>query len=164
MFTQTHTQYRQCLSSLELNEGATFDDVKAAYRSLAKRWHPDRFARSPGERENAEERMKRINEAYTWLADNRYLFDIDWTEESDGWEEHCEETATCVREQEVQPQAKKEGLGCGWGIGVYLIVRAIGTAAEDGDYGLVVFLVLIVVVMLVLFSKPSAKNQQSSFF
>jgi DnaJ domain len=47
---------------LELPPGATPEEVSAAYRELAKRWHPDR-----GGGEDAERRMAEINGAYDLL-------------------------------------------------------------------------------------------------
>lgn len=47
------------------------DEVRRAYRALARRWHPDRFAPGP-ERDWASERMCEINAAYKALiADAR---------------------------------------------------------------------------------------------
>ncbi|NLF26362.1 MAG: J domain-containing protein [Clostridiales bacterium] len=48
---------------LGLREGATSQDVRTAFRSLARRWHPDRFMAGP-EREWASDRMAEINRAY----------------------------------------------------------------------------------------------------
>jgi curved DNA-binding protein CbpA len=50
---------------LELDPNATGDEIRANYRKLAMRWHPDR---NSGSRE-AEERFKRISEAYSLLSD-----------------------------------------------------------------------------------------------
>jgi hypothetical protein len=47
---------------LGLPPGATADEVSAAYRALAKRWHPDR-----GGGRDAEQRMAQINAAYDLL-------------------------------------------------------------------------------------------------
>jgi hypothetical protein len=47
---------------LELAPGPTPDEVSAAYRELAKRWHPDR-----GGGADAERRMAEINGAYDLL-------------------------------------------------------------------------------------------------
>jgi curved DNA-binding protein CbpA len=49
---------------LELEKGATGDEVKANYRRLAMKWHPDRNAGSS----EAEERFKAISEAYSVLS------------------------------------------------------------------------------------------------
>lgn len=42
---------------------ATRAEVRAAYRALARRWHPDRFLEGP-ERDWANEKMAEINAAY----------------------------------------------------------------------------------------------------
>ena len=42
---------------------ATRDEIRAAYRELARRWHPDRFMPGP-ERDWANEKMASINAAY----------------------------------------------------------------------------------------------------
>ena len=42
---------------------ATRDQVRNAYRDLARRWHPDRFMEGP-ERDWANEKMAQINAAY----------------------------------------------------------------------------------------------------
>lgn len=47
---------------LGLQEGASDDEVKAAYKRLAKKYHPD-LNSSP----YAEARMKEINEAYNQI-------------------------------------------------------------------------------------------------
>lgn len=47
-------------SVLGVSSSATEDEIKSAYRKLAKKYHPDL---NPGDRQ-AEEKMKEINEAY----------------------------------------------------------------------------------------------------
>ena len=55
---------------LGINKNATDDEIKKAYKKLAIKWHPDKFAKSPeAERKDAEEKMKDINEAYDVLKD-----------------------------------------------------------------------------------------------
>ena len=53
---------------LGLSHGASADEVKAAYRRLAKKYHPDL---NPGNRE-AERKMKEINEAYDLIVSGKY--------------------------------------------------------------------------------------------
>jgi molecular chaperone DnaJ len=50
---------------LGLNRGASADEIRAAYRRLAKEYHPD-----INKSEGAEERFKEINEAYAILSDD----------------------------------------------------------------------------------------------
>ena len=51
---------------LGVPEDATQDDIKKAFRELARKWHPD-MNKSP----DAEERFKEINEAYEVLKDDK---------------------------------------------------------------------------------------------
>ena len=48
---------------LGISVAPSVEEVRGAYRALARRWHPDRFAPGP-EREWASERMAEINMAY----------------------------------------------------------------------------------------------------
>lgn len=52
---------------LGLELGATLAEAEAKYRVLVRLWHPDRFAADPASAADATERMKRLNEAMTWL-------------------------------------------------------------------------------------------------
>lgn len=52
---------------LGVEPGADEETVKKAYRSLAKKYHPDRYANSPMQ-ETAAEKMKQINEAYDMIT------------------------------------------------------------------------------------------------
>lgn len=61
----------QAYRLLGLAPGASFEDVKTAYRDLAQVWHPDRFPDNARLREKAEVNLRRINEAYTVLRDYR---------------------------------------------------------------------------------------------
>ncbi len=51
---------------LGVEKNATSAEIKASYRNLAKKWHPDR---NPGDKA-AEERFKEISEAYAVLSDS----------------------------------------------------------------------------------------------
>lgn len=55
---------------LGVQKGATDDEIKSAYRKLAKQYHPDLFAGKPeAEKKAAEEKFKKINHAYQVLSD-----------------------------------------------------------------------------------------------
>ena len=60
---------------LEIGRTASVNEIKRAFRKLARRYHPDI---NPGDR-NAEERFKRITEAYDILSDplKREFYDIN---------------------------------------------------------------------------------------
>jgi len=53
---------------LGLGPRFTGEELKAAYRRCAAMYHPDRYtSASPNERQNAEDLMKKVNEAYERL-------------------------------------------------------------------------------------------------
>jgi len=55
---------------LGLQKGASTDDIKAAYRKAALKWHPDRWVNgSDAEKKTAEENFKEASEAYSVLSD-----------------------------------------------------------------------------------------------
>ena len=51
---------------LGIKEGATKDEIKAAYREQVKKYHPDKHHDNPLY-ELAEEKLQEINEAYEYL-------------------------------------------------------------------------------------------------
>ena len=53
---------------LNIPATASLDEIRAAYRNLARRWHPDRFMAGP-ERDWANEKMAAINAAYRACLD-----------------------------------------------------------------------------------------------
>lgn len=55
---------------LGVDRTATDDEIKKAYRELAKKYHPDNYADSPLA-DLAEEKMKEINEAYDAIQRDR---------------------------------------------------------------------------------------------
>lgn len=62
----------RCLEILGLASGASAQEIKAAYRDLAKVWHPDRFTHEPRLQLKAQEQLKEINDAYQGLLTGRY--------------------------------------------------------------------------------------------
>ncbi|MCQ2406214.1 MAG: molecular chaperone DnaJ [Oscillospiraceae bacterium] len=56
---------RDCYEVLGISKGASEDEIKKAYRKLAKQYHPDLH---PGDKE-AEEKFKELGEAYEILSD-----------------------------------------------------------------------------------------------
>jgi len=52
---------------LEVEPGASQNEIKQAYKDLAKVWHPDRFTDNPRLQQKAEEKLKQINTAYEFL-------------------------------------------------------------------------------------------------
>ena len=59
---------------LGVNKNATDDELKKAYRKLAKKYHPDA---NPDNKEEAEKKFKEVNEAYEVLSDSqkRQMYD-----------------------------------------------------------------------------------------
>ena len=62
----------RCLETLGLAPGAAAQEIKAAYRDLAKVWHPDRFTHEPRLQQKAQEKLKEINDAYQQLLTGCY--------------------------------------------------------------------------------------------
>lgn len=53
---------------LEVTETADLQELKTVYRSLMKKWHPDKFQDSEESKLDAEEKSKYIIEAYHFLV------------------------------------------------------------------------------------------------
>ncbi len=84
-------EYKDYYKTLGIKKDATQKEVQAAYRKLARKWHPD-----VNKKPDAEEKFKEINEAYEVLKDpekrKRYdTYGADWREGQQyspppGWE------------------------------------------------------------------------------
>lgn len=73
-------QYKDYYQTLGVGKNASAKEVKAAYRKLARQWHPDV---NPTKKKEAEEKFKEISEAYEVLSDpeKRKTYDTlgnDW--------------------------------------------------------------------------------------
>ena len=55
---------------LGVSPNATDDEIKQAYRKLAKQYHPDKYVNNPLS-DLASEKMKEINEAYDRILNDR---------------------------------------------------------------------------------------------
>ncbi len=55
---------------LGIREGAGEEEIKRAYRELARKYHPDQYSNHPLS-DLAQEKMKEINEAYDYLMKNK---------------------------------------------------------------------------------------------
>jgi WD40 repeat protein len=63
------SDYIRYYEILGLKFNASSEEVKKAYRNLVKVWHPDRFHNNSSEQKQAEEKFKKILEAYEALKD-----------------------------------------------------------------------------------------------
>jgi DnaJ-class molecular chaperone len=75
-------EYKDYYKILNISRGASADEIKKAFRKLARKYHPDV---NPGDKK-AEEKFKEINEAYEVLsdADKRKKYDTlgpNWQEQ-----------------------------------------------------------------------------------
>lgn len=55
---------------LGVNPSASDEEIKSAYRQLAKKYHPDNYVNNPL-KDLADEKMKEINEAYDLIVNQR---------------------------------------------------------------------------------------------
>ena len=60
-------KFQDYYETLGVGREATEKEIKAAYRKMARKWHPD--LHPAGEKAAAEEKFKRLNEAYEVLKD-----------------------------------------------------------------------------------------------
>jgi hypothetical protein len=72
--TRMSQELSNCYEVLGVVEGASAQELKTAYRDLAKVWHPDRFTHDPRLQQKAQEKLKEINEAYEQLTSGKFRF------------------------------------------------------------------------------------------
>ena len=67
---------------LGLDKNASKDDIKKSFKTLSKKWHPDKFNnKGEAEKKEAEEKFKEINEAYSTLSDPKKKQEYDMMRE-----------------------------------------------------------------------------------
>ena len=64
-------QEKAFYQALEVTPGASFEEIKAAYKKLVKKYHPDLFHNNSEKRRYAEIVTQRINEAYAYFEQNK---------------------------------------------------------------------------------------------
>lgn len=62
---------KEALRTLGLDEDATLDDIKAAYKETVQILHPDRFANNKKLQDRATEQFKNLQEAYEFLTSEK---------------------------------------------------------------------------------------------
>ena len=64
-----------CYNVLGVSKTASTEDIKKAYKKLAKKWHPDK---NPNNQEEATRKFKQVSEAYQVLVDDnkRRIYDL----------------------------------------------------------------------------------------
>lgn len=68
---------------LGVSKDASEEDIKKAYRKLAKKWHPDA---NPDNRKEAEEKFKELGEAYSVLGDAQKRKNYDQFGSAEGFD------------------------------------------------------------------------------
>jgi DnaJ-domain-containing protein 1 len=65
--TATQTQEGTYYKALEVLPGASFEEIKASYKKLVKKYHPDLFNNHSEKRRYAETVTRQLNEAYAYF-------------------------------------------------------------------------------------------------
>ncbi len=61
--------YQRCISVLQLNSGASWEELRKNYKRLVQDCHPDRYQQNTAARKDAEIRSRSLNAAYQALAE-----------------------------------------------------------------------------------------------
>ncbi|CAL9056820.1 unnamed protein product [Musa banksii] len=119
---------------LSVAETAGAEEIKAAYRRQARRWHPD-ACRSSGDERRYAERFMRAREAYEVLSDPAHRRHYDLALSADRW------TAAAFRADEAggRARARRDGGLSEWEAQLEGLRRrsavAAAAAAADADVG-----------------------------
>ncbi|MFM0322082.1 J domain-containing protein [Caballeronia glebae] len=95
--------------TLGVNEHATDEEIKRAYRKAAMRCHPDR---NVGNEEAARAKFLEVKEAYAILSDRaqREVYDRIYTEEMRRWEEQTRKEQAEREAREAKEREAREAL------------------------------------------------------
>jgi len=123
-------------------EDASREEIRAAYRRLVKRWHPDRWSGAPPvARERAERRMRRLTAAYAVLGHEARRRDYDGRRGFVGWPEPAAPRRASPfawdGDGDARPPARGNPNGAGQLAGVLALILALGLflGAATGGLG-----------------------------
>lgn len=66
-YSTSNSAEKSYYDALEVSEKASFPEIKAAYKRLVKKYHPDLFHNNAEKRRYAEIVTQKINEAYNYF-------------------------------------------------------------------------------------------------
>ncbi len=146
---------------------ASHEEVRAAYRHLAKRWHPDRYSRAPKQlRHRAERQMRLLTAAYSVLGDESRRQAYDDRRRIYGRPEDAMEysAAASANEQGATQAADPNPNGAGQFAGILALIVALalfGGAVSGGlgsNPGVIVIFgaIAVLLVLAALFASNSS--------
>lgn len=62
-----NSKEREYYQTLEVEPGASFEEIRKSYKTLMKKYHPDRFPNDPKRQKTAVELTQKINVAYSYF-------------------------------------------------------------------------------------------------
>lgn len=97
---------------LGVNLDSSDQEIRRAYRNLAMKWHPDKWAKSPMVLNEAKRKFQKIQEAYSVLSDRnkRTMYDAglynphDDEEEVEGFSDFLQEMASLMKDVRKEQQ------------------------------------------------------------
>ena len=111
---------------LGLEAFASIEDIKKAYRELAKKFHPDK---NPGDKD-AEEKFKEISSAYEILSDTqkRSAYDLSIQEEQNRIEQE-----RIRMERSLKKNSTNNGIAVALGVTLLFLVVGLLISNEGGS-------------------------------
>ena len=67
--SETEKLEREYYGNFELPYGASFEEIKASYKKLLKKYHPDKFQTDETKRKIAEDVVSKLNSAYSYFEE-----------------------------------------------------------------------------------------------